>query len=211
MFHGSLYDFLAQAYDPVFESIYRPFRTRALQLLPAIVGASVLDLACGTGQNFPFLAARIGASGKIIGVDISSGMLKRARLRAARGGMKNVSLLHFAAHLNSAVIQEQVGVSSFDAIICTYGLTSMREWAAAFPASWNLLKPGGHYLIHDIDAATPTFHSRVVELATRSHFSQKVWQPLQRAAVDFRMDYLDPSAHLFGGRLFAALGTKPFA
>jgi ubiquinone/menaquinone biosynthesis C-methylase UbiE len=61
-----LYDFLAPVYDPVFESIYRPFRTQALERLPAMKGATVLDLACGTGQNFPFLAERIGPRGKIV-------------------------------------------------------------------------------------------------------------------------------------------------
>jgi hypothetical protein len=63
-------------------------------------------------------------------------------------------------------------------------------------------------LIHDIDAAQPTFHSRAVEIATRCHFGEKVYRPLRDACVDFRMDYLDPSAHLFGGRLFVATGTK---
>ena len=84
-----------------------------------------------------------------------------------------------------------------------------REWQAAFQNSWNWLKPGGRYLIHDIDGQRRNLHTRAVELATRSHFGDKVWEPLQRACVDFRMDYIEPSAHLFGGRLFVATGTKP--
>ncbi len=207
-----LYDFLAPAYDPVFESIYRPFRARALELLPDLTGASVLDLACGTGQNFPLLAPRIGALGKIIGVDISSGMLGRARRRASRDGLPNVSLIQMdAARLTPAALEAQTGFSSVDFILSTYGFTSMREWESAFRASWALLKPGGGYLIHDIDAEKRTLHVLAVEMATRSHFSEKVWQPLQSTCIDFRMDYLDPSAHLFGGRLFVAYGTKATA
>ena len=210
-----LYDFLAPAYDPVFASIYRPFRNRALELLPARPGDTVLDLACGTGQNFPLLAARIGAQGKIIGVDISSGMLRRARKKAQRmtassGDTPKAFLIHAdAALLSPALLHERTGLSAVDFVICTYGFMAMREWEATFRSSWDLLKPGGGYLIHDVDAEKGNFHAFTVELATRCDFSQKVWRHLQNVCIDFRMDYIEPSAHLFGGRLFAAYGTKP--
>jgi len=207
-----LYDFLAPAYDPALESVYRPFRTRALGLLPARAGASVLDLACGTGQNFPLLAGRLGGQGKIIGVDISSGMLLRARRRAERARLPNVSLVEMnAARLSPATLEAGTDLCAVDCVVCTYGFTAMREWEDAFWSSWNLLKPGGGYLIHDIDGVAGSFHSFAVELATRCDFSKSVWKPLQTVAADFRMDYIDPSAHLFGGRLFVAYGTKPSA
>jgi ubiquinone/menaquinone biosynthesis C-methylase UbiE len=201
-----LYDYLAPAYDPAFKAIYRPFRARAMELLPAISGACVLDLACGTGQNFPFLAERIGARGKIIGVDLSAGMLRRAN----KTKLQNVSLLHAdAALLNRSELESQTGVASVDLVVCCYGFTAMRSWKSAFSSSWKLLRPGGGYLIHDIDGQKRNLHTRAVEWATRCDFSQKVWQPLQESCPDFRMDYIEPSAHLFGGRLFAAYGTKP--
>jgi len=207
-----LYDFLAPAYDPIFESVFRPFRTRALDVLHDLQGAAVIDIACGTGQNFPFLAELVGPHGKIIGVDISSGMLTRARRRAEREGLTNVTLIQMnAAQLNVAVLKAYTDLTAVDFILCTHGLTSMREWRAVFWASWNLLKPGGGYLIHDVAAEKRTWHTFAVEKATRSHFSSQVWQPLQSECIDFRMDYLDPSAHLFGGRLFVARGTKPLA
>lgn len=203
-----LYDFLAPAYDLAFEKIYRPFRARALEAFPLSAGATVLDLACGTGQNFPLVAERVGGQGRIIGVDISSGMLKRARRRVVPS---KISLINLdAAALSSTRLEEQTRISSVDFILCTYGLTSMRDWKAAFHASWELLKPGGGYLIHDIAAEQRTLHVCAVETITRSNFCEQVWRPLQESSSDFRMDYLDPSAHLFGGRLFVAHGTKPF-
>jgi ubiquinone/menaquinone biosynthesis C-methylase UbiE len=200
-----LYDFVAPAYDPIFESIYRPFRTRALGRLPFADGATVLDLACGTGQNFPLLAERIGVKGEIIGVDISSGMLRRARHRVEQSGWRNVSLIAMDAARGS----DYEALAPVDFVVCTYGFTSMPVWEKAFRHSWALLKPGGGYLIHDIDADQRNWHVWAVECATRSRFSDEVWQPLQSECRDFRMDYLDPSAHLFGGRLFVAYGTKP--
>jgi ubiquinone/menaquinone biosynthesis C-methylase UbiE len=199
-----LYDLLAPAYDPVFESIFLPFRTRALKYLPPLSGATILDLACGTGQNFPLLAEHIGVNGTIIGVDISSGMLSGARRRANPSKLPNLFLGKM-----DATRADYSKFTPVDSVVCTYGFTSVRGWEAAFRSSWELLKPGGGYLIHDIDAETRTLHVRAVELATRSRFSDKVWQPLQNACLDFRMDYIDPSAHLFGGRLFVAYGTKP--
>jgi ubiquinone/menaquinone biosynthesis C-methylase UbiE len=206
-----LYDFLAPMYDPVLESIYRPFRTRSLEALPASAGASVLDLACGTGQNFSFLAGRIGAQGKIIGVDVSSGMLRRAACRVKRSGLANVILLQTdAACFSSSRLEAETELRCVDLVTCTYGFTSIREWEAAFWSSWQLLRPGGVYVIHDVDGQKRNMHTLAVEMITRCDFSLKVWRPLKSACHDFRMDYLDPSAHLFGGRLFVACGTKPF-
>jgi ubiquinone/menaquinone biosynthesis C-methylase UbiE len=199
-----LYDFLAPAYDPILEGIYRPFRTQALARLPDLSGATLLDLACGTGQNFPLLAERIGAQGTIIGVDISSGMLRRARRRVKRTGLTNVSLVEMNATQPDFSARPAV-----DFILCAYAFTAMRGWKSAFASSWQILKPGGGYLIHDIDGQRRNLHTWAVELATRCRFDEKVWQPLQRVARDFRMDYIEPSAHLFGGRLFVAQGTKP--
>jgi ubiquinone/menaquinone biosynthesis C-methylase UbiE len=206
-----LYDFLAPAYDSAFERIYLPFRERGFERLKLAPGASVLDLACGTGQNFPHLAHSIGNHGHIIGLDLSSGMLRKARQRAKTsiGGPK-VTLIHAsAAELTSQLLETEAGVASVDAVICSYGLTSMRDPESAFRASWNVLKPGGTYLILDIHAAPRSGHARLVELATRSRFCERAWRPLEAACPDFRMDYLDPSAHLFGGRVFVAWGTKP--
>ena len=200
----TLYDFLAPAYDPVFEGIFRPFRIQALRSLPDLTGSSVLDLACGTGQNLPLLAERVGARGKIVGVDISSAMLRRARRRADRLGRPDVLLVE-----RNAAKPGDGELPSVDYVVCTYGFTSMGEWDKAFKNSWNWLKPGGGYLVHDIDGQRRNLHTRAVERATFSHFGDKVWQPLQRVCLDFRMDYIEPSAHLFGGRLFVATGTKP--
>jgi len=205
-----LYDFLAPAYDPVLKPIFRPYRWRALKWLPDLTGAAVLDLACGTGLNFPALAERIGGRGKIIGLDISAGMLARAQRRVDREGLRNVTLIQMnAVEISVAALKAYADITSIDYVVCTYGFTSMREWTAAFRLSWYLLKSGGGYLIHDVDGQKRNWRTWAVERGTRSDFSKPVWEPLESECLDFRMDYLDPSAHLFGGRLFVARGTKP--
>ena len=198
-----LYDYLAPFYDPVLQPLYRPFRQRALEKLPELAGETVLDLACGTGQNFPTLMRRIGPGGRLIGVDLSSGMLQRADRWRKKKSHNNIKLLHLkATELENLPLQAEH-------VLCTYGFTAMREWESAFRVSWNLLRPGGTYLIHDIYAEQPTFHSRTVEKVTNSDFSRRSWELLQGVGNDFRMEFIDPSTWLFGGRLFVATGVKP--
>lgn len=56
-------------------------------------GQTVLDVACGTGRNFPLILEKIGPTGKLVGVDYTSDMLVRAKERVEREGWKNVELI----------------------------------------------------------------------------------------------------------------------
>ena len=202
-----LYDFLAPAYDPVLKPFYAPFRRRALEKLRIGSGTSVLDLACGTGQNFPYMSSKLGPKGKIIGVDLSSGMLRMASRNA---GTTPISLMQIdATRLTLSLLAEQTGLSEVDAVICTYGFTAMQNWEDVFQCSYALLKPGGMYLIHDIHAEKRSLHVSAFEMATRVDLSRRSWEPLQAQSRDFHFEYIDPSAHIFAGRLFVATGIKP--
>jgi len=78
-----LYDRVAPAYDAAAWA-FRPLGARRLQeqavdLLDLHPGDTVVDLGCGTGVNLPALANAVGEHGHVVGVDLSSGMLVRAR------------------------------------------------------------------------------------------------------------------------------------
>ncbi len=68
------YDLIARRYDTVSLErwLYAAPRARALDLLGAHPGDTVLDLGCGTGLNFPRLIAMVGPGGQVIGVDASA-------------------------------------------------------------------------------------------------------------------------------------------
>ncbi len=92
-----LYDRLAPAYD-VSAWIFRPLGARRLQrravdLLDLRPGDTVVDLGCGTGINVPVLAHAVGEQGRVVGVDLSSGMLDQARRRAERHRLSQVTLV----------------------------------------------------------------------------------------------------------------------
>lgn len=89
-----LYDRWAGIYDwnPVL-ALVRPARRRAVASMGLAPGDTVVDMGTGTGANLPFLRAAVGPGGHVIGVDLSPGMLDRARRRVARHGWDNVTLL----------------------------------------------------------------------------------------------------------------------
>lgn len=90
------YDFTANLYY-LFgyrEWAYRNMAVEALDLKP---GDTVLELACGTGINFPLYQRRIGPEGSIIGVDITDAMLEQAQKRVADRGWENVTLIQHDA------------------------------------------------------------------------------------------------------------------
>ena len=68
------------------------FRKRATQHLALRPGDRVLEIGCGTGRNFPYLREAVGASGQVYGVDLSAGMLAKARELCAQQQWTNVEV-----------------------------------------------------------------------------------------------------------------------
>lgn len=73
------YDRVAKHYDTWTDLVFgqvlgvEGLREHTIDLLGDVDGKLVLDIGCGTGRNFPFLVPRVGANGRIIGVDYSPG------------------------------------------------------------------------------------------------------------------------------------------
>jgi len=95
-----------------------------LQLEP---GAQVLEIACGTGANLPYLAAQIGPAGRLVGADATPAMLDQARRLVERRGWHNVELLQEdAASLNLG--------QTFDGVLWVLAASVVPDWQAALLA-----------------------------------------------------------------------------
>src|SRR6195256_2083969 len=90
------YDITSRLY-PVPGYPQRAQRLRAVQALGLRTGDSVIDIACGTGLNFPLIEEVIGPDGRIVGVDLTDAMLAQAHDRIETDGWGNASLVEAAA------------------------------------------------------------------------------------------------------------------
>ncbi len=85
---AGVYDLVAR-FTPGIGSIRERLATD-LQLNP---GETVVEMGCGTGANLPYLRERVGPSGTVVGVDITTGVLTHARDRVRRRGWSNVHVV----------------------------------------------------------------------------------------------------------------------
>ena len=114
----------------------RTQRLRAVRALGLRAGDSVIDMACGTGLNFPLLEEVIGPDGRIVGVDLTDAMHARAQDRIKANGWSNVSLVQ----ADAAGFDFPAEV---DAILSTYALTQVPECAEVIAHGAAALSAGG--------------------------------------------------------------------
>jgi ubiquinone/menaquinone biosynthesis C-methylase UbiE len=96
----------------------------------------VLDVACGTGENFKYLRT----ASSITAVDLSSEMVAQARKRAGQLGM-NIAIIEGDAQQLSFPDDE------FDTVISAFSSCTFPEYVAAFGEMARVTKPGGRILL----------------------------------------------------------------
>lgn len=83
------YDRLSRFYDVLAGSSEAPFRQQGLEMLAVQAGEAVLEIGPGTGKGLVELCRQAGITGLSCGIDLSSGMLHRARQNLAKIGLAN--------------------------------------------------------------------------------------------------------------------------
>lgn len=115
----------------------RPLGVLVMERAGIAAGQRVLDVGCGCGDTTVSLAQRVGATGTVVGIDISTPMLAQAEVRAAAAGLSNV--LFQNADAQTATLPSP----SFDVIFSRFGVMFFVEPAVAFGNLRRHLRPGG--------------------------------------------------------------------
>ncbi len=126
-----LYDRHARRYDPVIAVVERVLLGDGRAWAADQASGSTLEVAIGTGRNLPYYAAGT----KLTGIDISEGMLRRARERADGSGDPVDLRVGDAVSLPFAD-------DSYDTVIATLALCSIPDHEAAVEEMARVLRPG---------------------------------------------------------------------
>ena len=138
------YDLTSRFY-PVPGYPQRAQRLQAVRALGLRPGATVVDVACGTGLNFSLLEQAIGPNGRIVGVDLTDAMLAQAQQRIETNGWRNVSLVQADA-------AEFDFPTEVDAILSTYALSHVPDCGDVIAHGAAALSRGGHWVVLDLKA-----------------------------------------------------------
>jgi len=119
------------------------YRKQAVAQLNLQAGDTVVEIGCGTGLNFAYLQEKVGPSGRIIGVDLTSEMLEMAHERCQQNGWRNVKLVEQDA-ASFAVPQ------AIDGVISTFALTLVPEYHSVIVNAATALKPSKRMVLLDL-------------------------------------------------------------
>lgn len=200
------YDVFSNFYDSSLDATYREHRKQALRALAVQPGMTVVDVGCGTGASLPGLVPAVGPTGRVIGVDASAGMLEKARARARRNGWENVELRRVGADHTPAAIARELGTPA--RVHCFLSLSVIGTWREVLDGWWQVLAPGGRFVIADVHNPKPGPYAKLVELIASASLPRKSWEPLAERCEDFALQWQESSWTL-GGKFFVASGTKP--
>jgi ubiquinone/menaquinone biosynthesis C-methylase UbiE len=118
------------------------FRAKAVDRLDLRPGEHVLEIGCGTGRNLPYLSKAVGPHGRVYGVDLSPGMLARARALCDRNQWRNVELIESdAAHYRAP--------APLDGVMFGLSYNTMPHHLLVLREAWAQLRPGGRLVIMD--------------------------------------------------------------
>jgi ubiquinone/menaquinone biosynthesis C-methylase UbiE len=172
-------------------------RRRAVRALGLRPGASVVDVACGTGQNFPLIQQAIGPEGRIVGIDLTDAMLAQAQQRIEDNGWSNVSLVQ----ADAAAFEFPAEV---DAILSTYALTQVPGCGEVVGHGAAALAPGGRWAVLDLKLPDRA-PRRLAQLGIAAEWiARSPWETIRAAMED---ELVDVSwTELFFGTAFLASG-----
>jgi SAM-dependent methyltransferase len=119
-----------------FDHMLAAFGAESQRVLAAQPGEHVLDVGCGTGTSTLAIAHSVGATGSVVGCDISPTMIDAARLRAATSPQVSLAIA-------DAQTDDLLQAHAFDAVYSRFGVMFFADPVAAFTNIAAAVRPEG--------------------------------------------------------------------
>lgn len=152
-----MFDSIAGTYDQLNHTlsfgIDRIWRKKGIAYLRPFAPKSILDIATGTGDLAISMQRKLNAD-RIIGADISEGMMDVGRQKVAEAGLSE----HISFEYQDCTALTYAE-DSFDAVTAAFGVRNFEDIEQGIREMYRVLRPDGHVMI--------------LELSTPEHFPMK--------------------------------------
>jgi len=132
-----VYSNYAAVYDHIFGRIFHESRESAVRRLHILPDEQILEVGVGTGLTLPLYPQYC----KVVGIDLSPGMLTKARERMCTHRLENVVLLRMDAG------QMEFPDNSFDTIMAAYVVTAVPDYRKVVTEMIRVCRPGGRIIM----------------------------------------------------------------
>ena len=143
-----MFDHIAPSYDKLNHrlswNIDKGWRRKAIRQLAPYKPQALLDIATGTG-DFAILAAEMLKPTRLVGADISEGMMEIGRQKVREKGLD--SIISFEKEDCLALSYPD---TTFDAVTAAFGIRNFADLDAGLREMCRVLKPGGHLSIVEL-------------------------------------------------------------
>lgn len=143
-----MFDHIAPTYDKLNHrlswDIDKGWRKKAIRQLEPFRPQTMLDIATGTG-DFAILSAKLLKPTKLIGADISEGMMEIGRQKVKKEGLEQIISFDKEDCLNLSYAD-----GTFDAVTAAFGIRNFADLDKGLAEMCRVMKPGGHLSIVEL-------------------------------------------------------------
>ena len=132
-----VYTSYAGVYDRIFGKVFHEGRESAIRNLNVQPDEHILEVGVGTGLALPLYPRHC----KIVGIDLSEGMLEQAKVKTAKHGLSHVEL-----HRMDAGAMDFAD-NSFDTVVAAYVVTAVPDYRKVVNEMIRVCRPGGRIIM----------------------------------------------------------------
>ena len=138
------FPFLYSAQDIItFLGRAKTIRSLTVKKIELKRGDKALEVACGSGRNFPYIIEAVGKEGFILGFDYSQEMLDATKQLSKQNDWSDIKLVQGDA------AQLKITEKNFDGVVSVLGISAIPDWEKAVERCYDVLRFEGKLVVCD--------------------------------------------------------------